>query len=212
MSKLKLDWATYESAKYACEHWHYSKCIPKSKIVRIGVWEDNEFKGVVIFGVGANHNLVKQYGLRQEQGCELVRIALKNHDHFVSQIISKSIKMLKETNPKLELIVSYADMDQNHEGKIYQATNWIYTGISGKNSKIHYLINGQKMHSKSVGTRVRAKHGICNIENIKKEYETEYVERLSQKGKHKYLMPLNKKIRKKINKLRVEYPSADIVK
>jgi hypothetical protein len=69
--QLRLDWATHEAAKFACEHWHYSGCIPKSKIAKIGVWENERFIGVVIFGVGANHDLVKRYGLTPEQGCEL---------------------------------------------------------------------------------------------------------------------------------------------
>ena len=212
MSKLRLEWATHESARYACENWHYSKKIPNSKLVKIGVWEDKDFKGVVIYGVGACPMLVKQYGLKPEQGCELVRIALRDHDHFVSEIISKSIKMLKESNPKLDLIVSYADMDQDHQGKIYQATNWIYTGSIGENKKSAYLIDGKKVHRKTVGDRLNSRNLVCNINNIKKIYETDYVEDFISKGKHKYLMPLNKKMRKKINLLRVEYPSADIVK
>lgn len=61
---LHLDWCSYEAAKFACEKWHYSKCIPKSKLVKIGVWEHDVFVGVVIFGVGATHDLVKQYGLK----------------------------------------------------------------------------------------------------------------------------------------------------
>ena len=51
--RLKLDWATHEAATYAVEHWHYSHTMPKSKLVKIGVWEDGKFIGVVLFGVGA---------------------------------------------------------------------------------------------------------------------------------------------------------------
>ena len=42
---LRLDWCSYEAAKYAVEHWHYSKRMPKSKLAKIGVWEDGEFIG-----------------------------------------------------------------------------------------------------------------------------------------------------------------------
>jgi hypothetical protein len=36
MSKaiLKLDWCSHEAAKYACENWHYSKCVPNQKTVK----------------------------------------------------------------------------------------------------------------------------------------------------------------------------------
>ena len=73
---LKLDWCSHKAAKFACENWHYSKCIPKSKLVKIGVWEDNKFIGVIIYGVGATSDLVKKYGLDKTEGCELERIAL----------------------------------------------------------------------------------------------------------------------------------------
>jgi hypothetical protein len=29
--ELKIDWASHEAAKYACENWHYSKCLPAGK-------------------------------------------------------------------------------------------------------------------------------------------------------------------------------------
>lgn len=65
MSKadLRVDWATYEAAKYACEHWHYSKSLPLPPMVRIGVWENGKYIGVIIFSRGASPNLGKQYGL-----------------------------------------------------------------------------------------------------------------------------------------------------
>ena len=43
--ELKLDWCSYEAAKYACEHWHYSKCMPVGKTVKIGVWENKKYIG-----------------------------------------------------------------------------------------------------------------------------------------------------------------------
>ncbi|MFZ8899831.1 MAG: hypothetical protein ACO20X_14970 [Alphaproteobacteria bacterium] len=73
---LKIDWASYKAAKYACENWHYSGLMPSfGKSVKIGVWENGDFKGVVVFGRGANKHLLTPYGLSQDEGCELVRIA-----------------------------------------------------------------------------------------------------------------------------------------
>ena len=51
---LHLDWCSYEAAKYAVEHWHYSHSLPIGKLVKIGVWEDDQFIGAVVFGYGAN--------------------------------------------------------------------------------------------------------------------------------------------------------------
>ena len=60
---LKIDWATYKAAKYAVEHWHYSRCMPKSKLSKIGVWENGKFIGAVIFGYGATPEIGKPYRL-----------------------------------------------------------------------------------------------------------------------------------------------------
>lgn len=111
MSKvnLKLDWCSYEAAKYAVENWHYSKSCPVGKTAKIGVWENDEFIGCVLFSYGSNQHLGKVHGLTMFQCVELVRIALKEHLSAVSRIIAISIKMLKKAFPKLELLVSYAD-------------------------------------------------------------------------------------------------------
>ena len=81
MSKhdLRVDWATHDAAKYACLNWHYSKCLPVGKLVKVGAWEYGKFIGVVIFGRGANHNIGKSFGLKQDECVELIRIALTNH-------------------------------------------------------------------------------------------------------------------------------------
>mgnify|MGYP003644400546 FL=1 len=102
---LRVDWATHEASKYACNNWHYSESIPKSKLVKCGVWEDEKFIGVVIFSYGANALLMSPYNLTMDKGCELTRIALTKHKSSVSQIMSLAIKKLKIFCPKLELIV-----------------------------------------------------------------------------------------------------------
>jgi hypothetical protein len=150
MSKanLRIDWATHEAAKYACENWHYSKCLPVGKLVKVGAWEDGKFIGVVLFGRGANNNMLSPFGLSQDEGCELVRIALTKHKSPVSRIAAQAMRFLKTQSNGLRLIVSYADPEQGHHGGIYQAGNWVYVGISGKAIKVFY--NGKWSHKKTV--------------------------------------------------------------
>ena len=79
---LKVDWATHDAAKYACKNWHYSKCLPVGKLVKVGAWEKNQFIGVVLFGRGATPNLGKPYNLNQDECVELVRIASVSYTHL----------------------------------------------------------------------------------------------------------------------------------
>ena len=186
---LRLDWASYDAAKFACMHWHYSKCLPVGKLVKIGVWEYDKYIGCVLFGRGANHNMLTSFGLDQDQGCELVRIALKKHQAAVTRILKFALLFLKKQSPKLKLIVSYADPDEGHHGGIYQGGNWIYAGISGTAVKIYY--KGKWAHKKTVDDA-----GINQAHLPKKKVQ----------GKHKYLMPLDAAMRSKILPLSQPYP------
>jgi len=192
---LKIDWATHEASKYACKNWHYSKCIPMSKLVKIGVWEFDKFIGVLIFSHGATQHLGKPYGLSMTECCELTRIALTKHHASVSRILSISMRFLKKSNPGIRLIVSFADQTRGHHGGIYQATNWIYTGQTSS-KKFFRDPNGKLWHSRRASLKpCRGKKLVSNKWKIE-----------IQKPKHRYLMPLDKEIQKQIEPLRKPYP------
>lgn len=193
---LKLDWATHEAAKYACENWHYSKKMPVNKTVKVGVWENNKFIGVVIFSPGATPQLYKTYNITQQQGCELTRIALSKHITPVSKILSIALKLLKKSNPGIKLVISFADTKESHHGGIYQATNWIYVGTACPRKLPK--INGKFIHERSLSVLV--KNG-----KIKRD-QCEWVMALP---KHKYLMPLDDDMRKKISMLKKPYPKRE---
>lgn len=196
--KLLIDWASHEAAKYACENWHYSKCLSAGKSVKVGVWENDKFIGVVVFGLGATPNLSKSYNLSMTECCELTRVALSKHMTPVSKIVSIAIRFLKKTNPGLRLIVSFADYSgQNHVGTIYQAGNWIYSGSAKLDQ---WMINNKMIHPRSVV----AKYGTQAEKFIK-----EKVDKNAKKIwgiKHRYLMPLDVETSKKIESLRKPYP------
>lgn len=191
-SILKIDWATHEAAKYACEKWHYSKCIPKSKLVKIGVWENSIFIGAIIFGVGATSTLVKQYGLNMEQGCELVRIALAKHKTPVSRIVSIALKFLKKSNPALKLVVSFADPEQGHHGGVYQAGGWIYSGNSQASDE--YIFLGKRWQGRSFRNKYKGMEKDPRVQVVKGS------------SKLRYLMPLDDEIKKRILPLSKPYP------
>lgn len=51
-----------------------------------------------------------------------------------SRFIGWSLRMLKKLHPEW-ILVSYADSKQNHNGAIYRATGWTYTGLSAERSE-----------------------------------------------------------------------------
>ena len=191
MTELHLDWCSYEAAKYAVERWHYSEKMPAGKTVKIGVWEDEEFIGVVIFSRGASPHLGDAFNLSQTEVCELTRIALDSHKTEVSRIGSIALKLYSRENPGTRLAFSYADPYEGHTGTIYQAMNWIYVGSSGR-KQVFKKPNGEIVHnrlaySKSAEWRERG----------------EWIDR---PAKHKYLYPLDDEMREQIEPLAKPYP------
>lgn len=196
MSKpeVKVNWASYSAAKYACERWHYSKCVPVGKLVKVGVWEDGSYIGVVIYGRGANKSLGAPYGLDQTECCELVRVALNSHKTPVSKILSLSLKLLKSINKKLRLIVSFADTEQGHHGGVYQASNWVYVGTT--NSADEYIYKGKRWH----GRAFRKSHG------SHKNYIDKGLVVVRGSQKHRYVLPLDKKMADSVKLISKPYP------
>lgn len=179
---LKLDYCKYSAAKWACENYHYARRMVTGKTIKIGVWEDDQFIGCIIYGRGANNNALKKYDLKITEGCELMRVALKAHKTPVTRIMSISRKLLLSNSPKLKLIISYADPGQGHKGTIYKADNWVYEGLT---DKVDYYINskGQELHWRNA--RFAQKRG----EKLKMFYKP---------GKHKYIYPLSEDMRQKL--------------
>jgi len=192
---LKLDWCDHKAAKYAVEHWHYSKRIPTGKCNWIGVWEDGRFIGTVIYGLGATPSLCLPYKVSTFECCELVRVALGKHASQVSRIIAISLRMIKKKNDKLRICVSFADPFNKHHGGIYQAGGWIYSGQSS-DSEMYKLASGEMAHPRRfTGQGWNAPKAIPSG-----------AEKIKVPGKHRYLFPLDEAMRKQILPLAKPYP------
>lgn len=206
---MKLTRATTEAIKYACLHFHYAKCVPVG-VLGYNVYNDkNEWCGVILYARGANPNMSKEFNLANGEALELVRVALNGKQEQTSKAVAISLKLIKKDCPLCKLIISYADMDQDHYGIIYQATNWIYTGDNSVGQKGNaYIINGKRIHAKTVKDRVYHYFEKFSIDNIKKVYHTEDVQDYQTKGKRRYLYPLNEEMRKQVIGLKKEYPKS----
>jgi hypothetical protein len=199
-SDLRIDWATHEAAKYACKNWHYSGCLPSFKRLKVGAWESEKFIGVVLFGQGATPEYGKRFQLPITGVCELTRVALSKHTVSTSRILSIALKFLKKQCPDIRLVISFADSSQGHHGGIYQATNWIYDGTVATHG---YRVNGKIEHPKTLHSRYGK--GGQSIPWLKKHVDKN-AERVVAAIKHRYLMPLDDEMRKRIEPLRKPYP------
>lgn len=120
----------YEETKDFILNKHYASRMP-SITFSFGLFINSKLEGVLTIGKPASNPLCigvcgKEYSSKVY---ELNRLITNENlpQNTLSYFVSKCLKFLK--NEDL-IIVSFADTGMNHNGYIYQATNFLYTGIT----------------------------------------------------------------------------------
>jgi hypothetical protein len=108
--------------------------------------------------------------------------------------------MLKREMPGIRLLVSYADLNQGHEGRIYQASNWVFVGKTGYEAGI--MLKGKLTHRRTINS----KYGTSDIEWLQHHVDPSAA-RYEGKPKYKYLLPLDDEMAKRIELLSKSYPN-----
>lgn len=144
-----------------------------------GRYLDNILVGVVTYGSPPSYTLTELCGKEhKDKVIELNRLVLNENlpKNSASYLVGNSLKLL----PKPKIIVSFADTSQGHIGYIYQATNWIYTGISPKQKycKPINTNNKHKRHHLSKKTIIKK----LGIEYFNTHYKIAYTS-----DKHRYI-------------------------
>lgn len=209
---MRLTVASRQAVRYACLHFHYAKSVPVNTLGYNVYNDNNEWCGVVLFGTGANNNIGNEYNLCQGSVLELVRVALNGKQEHTSQAVALALKALKKDCPLCRLVVSYADCDQEHLGTIYQATNWLYVGTNMQNTTdSSWIVNGKRYHGRIISDWVKSRgglHGLSREQFIRKYFDSKAVQFVT-KGKRKYLMPMDKQMRRQLAHLAKPYPKTD---
>ena len=201
MSDLRLDFCSHQAAKHAVMRWHYSRAMPAGKLVRVGVWEENNFVGAILYGSGANRHLARPFGLQGTQACELVRVALASgRTHPTSRCLGVSLKMLRRQSPGIQLVVSYADTKEGHLGVIYQATNWIFLGGS---SQPYLKVLGKVEHPRTLHARYG--RGGQQIAWLRAHIDPN-ARRVEMPDKLKYVYAFAKSLREQLEAISKPYP------
>ncbi len=113
---------------------HYAKRLPNI-IYAFGLYEEGFLNGVCTFGMPASPFLCKGVcGDEFSQDViELNRLVLgSNKKNSASFFISKCLSLL----PKPKIVISYADTAMSHQGYVYQACNFIYTGATAQRTDV----------------------------------------------------------------------------
>jgi hypothetical protein len=135
------------------EHWHYSKSI--NGIISdfcFRLMDNEQMIGAAIYGRLAMANQWKRFGESEADVIELRRLCCvdKTPKNTESFFIAKTLQWLKK-HTQIKTVVSYADMEQNHTGTIYKASNFECLGQQAGAKVIMW--NGKRYHDKAVRTK-----------------------------------------------------------
>lgn len=186
---------------FLCKEWimkkHYAHRMPPVEY-SFGLYDNsNILIGIVTYGTPLSTGL-RDLFLNNFKVIELNRLCINDGSEWncLSFLVSSSLKLL----PKPMCVVSYADTEQGHHGYIYQATNFIYTGLSAK--RTDWKIKGlEHLHGATISDLSRGKSN--RSEWMREKYGDDfYLEGRSRK--HRYFYFVGNK--KQVKEMRIKLP------
>ena len=128
---VKLKYTVKSIDNFQCKEWllykHYAKRLPPIEYA-FGLFDlDGTIQGCITYGTPVSSTLRNLWHNKYKL-MELNRLCI--NEGLEKNVLSFLVSQLLSFLPKPLVLVSYADTSQGHHGYIYQATNWIYTGLS----------------------------------------------------------------------------------
>jgi hypothetical protein len=196
-----LDYATAQSL--VVKHHYLHRKAPMSFAFGLLDIGTDEIVGVVIYGVPSSSSLRSGLaGIEHVRNIyELTRlwIAPDVPRNAASYLIGNTLKLLDR-----EYIISYADTGVGHVGYVYQATNWLYTGLSAK--RTNWTVEGYDGHSQSLADKYSA-------EEIREKFGDKFsLTPRSRKHRYLYINARGKRKQELLDLVRypiVEYPKGE---
>ena len=174
-----------------------------------GIYEEENMIGVVTYGTPLSSTLRDGVCGKEWSSnvLELNRLCRDNKKNVASMLVGRSLNML----PKPSIIVSYADQGQGHVGYVYQATNFIYTGLSAK-FKDPMVKGMEHKHHTTIGDEGRG-HA-SRVEYLREKYGSDNVYYVERARKHRYIFLVGSKtdrwkMRKSMKYKEEDYPKGE---
>ena len=160
LENYRVEQISYATAMEVIVREHYlHRKAPCS--IAFGLFLGADLKGVICYGTPSSAPLRRGIAGPEHASnvVELTRLWVcdsvpRNGESF---LIGRTVKKAGK-----EIVVSFAEIQQGHVGTVYQATNWIYTGLSAK--RTNWTVNGVDKHCQTLADKytaeeIRAKFG-----------------------------------------------------
>ncbi len=189
---------------------HYAKRMPPIEYA-FGLFNSkNIIVGCLTIGTPVSNTLRNLWN-NEYKLMELNRLVVNDglEKNTLSYFVGNALKLL----PTPLVLVSYADTSKNHHGYIYQATNWIYTGLSAKFND-YYIKGMEHLHNGTIMDMSRGKEN--RVDWLRQKYGDDLI-MIERDRKHRYFIFLgNKRDKKKMLKMlpyKIEsYPKGDNIR
>ena len=179
---------------------HYLHSFPGGTKLSFGIFYQSFLMGAITLGVGPFLGYGMVNGATPEDCVTLTRFWLvddlpRNSESHVIGILLRSLQ--KETS--LKFVLAYSDPAAGHLGTIYQATNWIYTGLSSA-TPLYDIGDGILHHSRSLA------HGLGTHSIRYLVSQGISVKTVPQMAKHRYIYFLDQSWRSRLTVPVLSYP------
>ena len=190
----------FVAAKKILVKHHYLHSLPGGTQLAFGAFVEDKLLGALTFGAGPHNAFTLVDGACPDNCLTLTRLWLseKLPPNSESRVISVCLRYLKKYTT-LKFIITYADPAQGHAGIIYQATGWLYTGLSEATPKFD-IGDGLARHSRSLA-QAFGSHSLKYLSGRGLKIKV-----LPQIPKHRYIYFLDRDYRNKLKAPALPYP------
>lgn len=191
-------------AKELLECHHYLHSLPGGTKLIFGVFIDKRLLGALTFGAGPflAYSLVE--GAQPKDCITLTRLWLSDElpPNSESRVLGFIIRSLRK-HTHVKFLIAYSDPMAGHMGTIYQATGWLYTGLSTA-MPLYDLGNGVARHCRSVAHSFGS-HSVKYLSQ-----HSVNVKLVSQSQKHRYIYFLDPEWRSRLKVSVLPYPKREV--
>ena len=182
---------------------HDLHSLPGGTKLAFGTSLEGKLLGAITFGVGPYNSFSLVEEACPDDCLTLTRLWLseKLPSNSESRVLSVCLRYLRKYT-KLKFIITYADPAQGHVGTIYQATGWLYTGLSEPTPKFD-IGDGIARHSRSLA-HAFGSHSLKYLSERGLKVKV-----LPQIPKHRYVYFLDKNCRNKLKAPVLPYPKKE---
>jgi hypothetical protein len=182
------------------EKRHYLHSWPASVVLALGVFLRDDLVGAAVFTVASKNGHRIVTASAPSDVVTLARLYLVDElpANSESRVVAMALRYLRN-HSRWKVVISYADPMAGHSGTIYQASGWLYVGLSDTTSYIQ-LPDGRLHHPRTVHTTF----GSSCVRHLRATGID--ARRVGMPGKHKYVYVLRESWRWRLKARPQPYP------